>query len=727
MVSIGRLPQKAPAIDAITTAATKTDRQAMPWENDPIVQDTNAAAPWESDPVVEEAPHKKFSSTDIDPKMEAPAIVRAQVGALDKPEDRLTAIRKTYPDAQPYDGDNFIMADPKTGKTMIYNQPGWLPSGGDFASILPEIGEGVGAVGGAIGGGIGGGTVGSAVPVVGTAAGGVTGAIAGAGAGGTAGRELVQRGLNYAFGNEDTRTGWEQVGDAAKTFALNAAGEGLGLGAGALLGKGARSLKGGPTKWVAGTADEPALAAQRAADFRGIGVEPTAGMVSGAPNTALKEQALAATRAGQGIQDRIGQAFGAMDNEAGRIVGDITPQTMTRQELGQALKEQSAALKAASKERGDYLYDQAGKLTGDAKASGANTRQFLEGLQGERAAMGKSASLNNGAALDDVIEQTKAIVDDIGSGVNFNTLKEARTNIGKIANDPGVDQAMRERAQGLYGALTKDMGETAESVGGDALQAWKKANNRFRRTNEIGGVFNTKNSLDPILKAQTPEQAADWVLGQVNKGGTRVNAVRRQIERTEGGPELWNTLTGSTVERMGIDASGNFSPTQMLRGWVKLSDEAKQAMFHGTARAQYRQDLDRLARVADTMKGYRRLDNHSNTTKGAGVLAEMNPFDKRTMLGAVFGGSVGGPGGALLALGGTAAGKAANFATKRWQAKLLTSPETVNWLSRIPREEMSRGGLAAHVKELSKIAAGTTDNALAVAINDYLREIGYSE
>lgn len=708
---------KKPEIDPTITSAVERG----PWEDFAAPQEAIESGPWEDFAPQEAA--KALSSADIDPDLEAPASVRAQVGALDKPEDRLTAIRKHYPDAEPYDGDNFIMTDPQSGRTMIYNQPGWLPSGGDIASILPEIGEGVGAVGGAIGGAVAGGTSGSVVPFAGTAAGAVGGGMAGAGLGATAGREATQRGLNWMFGNEDTRTGGEQAWDAAKTFGLNAAGEGLGVVAAPLVGKMVRgvsnSVKAGPRSLVVGPADDAAAAAQRAADMRGIGVEPTAGMVNGSAETAVKEQALAAQRAGKPIQDRISQAFDAMDSEAGRIVGDITPQTMSRQELGQALKDQASAYKSASKARGDYLYDEAGRLTGDAPAAGTNTRQFLEGLQAERKGMTKSAALNDGKALDEVIRQTQAITEDIGAGINFNQLKEARTRIGRIANDPAFEQFTRDRAQGLYNAMAADMGATAEAVGGDALQAWKKANNRFRRTKDADSVFNTKSSIDPILKAQTPEQAADWVLSQANKGGTRLNAVRRQIERTEGGPELWNTLTGSTVERMGIDASGNFSPTTMLRGWAKVSDEAKDAMFRGSRRAQYRQDLDRLARIADNMKGYRRLDNHSNTNKAAGALAALNPFDKSTIIGSVLAG----PQGFAVAQGA----KAAGYGYKKWQVKMLTDPRTVNWLAEVPRAEMQRGGLQKHVERLAAMAAAGGDNAASVAINEYLREIGYSK
>ncbi|WP_018897174.1 hypothetical protein [Rhizobium sp. 2MFCol3.1] len=706
-------------------ADQKTTREAMPWENDPIVEPAGGNAPWENDPILEQnAPQARMlSSADIDPKLEAPAIVRAQVGALDKPEDRLAAVRKTYPDAQPYDGDNFIMTDPQTGKTMIYNQPGWMPSGGDIASILPEIGEGVGAVGGAIGGGIAGGTSGSVVPVAGTAAGAVAGGMLGAGAGATVGREATQRGLNYLFGNEDTRTGGEQAWDAAKTFGLNAAGEGLGVAAAPLVKKAARGIgdafSAGPKGFVAGRADDAALAGQRAADMRAIGAEPTAGMVNGSAETAVKEQALAAQRAGKPIQDRIEQAFSAMDGEAGRIVGDITPQTMSRQELGQALKDQAAAAKRGIKENHDALWDRVGTLTGDAPAQGNATRQFAEGLAAERAGLSNSNALNKGAEYDALLRQAGAVSDDIGSGVNFMTLKEARTNIGRIANSPELDATMKARAQGLYDAISKDMEATAKAANPDAFQAWRKANNATRRANETGSVFNSKSAIDPILKAQTPEQAADWVLAQANKGGTRLNAVRRQIERSEGGADLWNTLTGSTVERMGIDASGNFSPTTMLRGWAKISDEAKNAMFEGTARRQYREDLDRLARIADNMKGYRRLDNHSNTNKAAGALAALNPFDKSTIIGSVLAG----PQGFAVAQGA----KAAGYGYKKWQVKMLTDPRTVNWLAQVPAAQMQKGGLQKHVERLAAMAGSVGDNATAVAINEYLREIGYSK
>jgi hypothetical protein len=713
---------KKPEIDPTTTAAVEHG----PWEDFAAPQKAVETGPWEDfgpAPVQAEPTY-----SNIDPDMEAPASVRAEVGALDKPEDRHKAILKHYPDAQPYHGDNFIMTDPATGKVMTYKQEGWrIPSFGDAVSIAPEAGEALGGILGAVTGGTIGGTSGSVVPVLGTTTGAIAGGSLGAATGATMGRELVQRGLNYAFGNEDTRTAGEQVGDAAKTFAINGVGEGVGAVAAPLLkpllGKAATAVSdatgGFKKRLVVAPADDAAAAAGRASDIRAIGAEPTAGMVNGSAETAVKEQALAPTRAGKPIQDRIEQAFGAMDNEAGRIVNDITPQTLTRQELGQALKDQAANTQRAAKENHDALWERVGTLTGDAPAQGSAVRQFTENLAQERATLGKSAALNNGKDYDMLLNQAGAITDDIGSGVNFMTLKEARTNIGRIANSPELNSTMKARAQGLYDAISADMEATAKASNPDAFQAWRKANNATRRANTAGSIFNNKTAVDPILKAATPEQAADWVLAQANKGGTRMSAVRRQIERTDGGADVWNTLTGSTVERMGIDASGNFSPTQMLRGWNKLSDEAKGAMFNGTSRQQYRQDLDRLARIADNMKGYRRLDNHSNTNKAAGALAALNPFDKSTIIGSVLAG----PKGFAVAQGA----KAAGYGYKKWQVAMLTDPKTVNWLAGVPAAQMQKGGLKAHVEKLAAMAAAGGDNAASVAINAYLREIGYSK
>lgn len=86
----------------------------------------------------------------LDKRRGAPFGVRAVVGSLENPQDRLATLRKWYPDAQPYDDDNSVFTDPDTGRPTLYNPPGIILDLGDFASVGGEVAEfGGGVVGGA--------------------------------------------------------------------------------------------------------------------------------------------------------------------------------------------------------------------------------------------------------------------------------------------------------------------------------------------------------------------------------------------------------------------------------------------------------------------------------------------------------------------------------------------------------------------------------------------------
>ena len=648
----------------------------------------------------------------VDPEMEAPARVRAEVGALEKPEDQLKALRKTYPDAQPTEDGNFLMTDPDTGKTIIYNRESWIPSAGDVASIIPEIGEFLGGTLGSVGGA----ALGSAVGPAGT----VGGAIAGGGTGATVGREAFQRGTNWFFGNEDTRTGKEQALDTAKTFAFNAAGEGAGLA----LAKGAGAAARGVKKALVGQVDDVAKAAQRVDDLRAIGIEPTSGMVNGSNRIATAEQALATKFGGGKVQKRIADAFTKADDEHLRIIDGLTGGrgTQTQQELGEALQDYAVRAKDAATGRSEALYTQTAELTKGVQATGKNVTAELAKLKEQQKLLGKSAQLNTGASYKQAIDQAKAIVDDVGKGADFETLKQARTAIREIANAPGTDNVLKRNLEGISTALTKDMEETATLAGPDALQSWKKANNQYRRRFAEDSIFNEKQSIDPIIKKTSPEEVYGWTLRQSQKGGTQLQAVRRQIEKVDG-KQAWNDMAASVVDRMGRTATeegpGEFNPTRFAREWNKLAPEAKDALFKGTDRAAYRRDLDRLARIGENLQDYRKLANHSNTAAHTSALSELNPFDKTTLVGTLFLG----PG----ALAASAGAKAANLGYKATRAALLTDPKVVNMFANIGQAQVQKGGLKKFVTELADYGAKSINPALRVAINEYLRDINYTE
>lgn len=481
--------------------------------------------------------------------------------------------------------------------------------------------------------------------------------------------------------------------------------------------------------------EDTAAIRARVEDARGVGFEPTAGMANGNRLTATKEQVLATTNT-RGIQDRIDGAFGAMDNEFGRIVDGLTQGrgASTRQELGEMLQEQARNAAEGVRARSRDLYDETGRLTQGVKASGDNIAAELEKLKGQKKLLGKSAALNSGKAYDDAIKQAAAIVDDVKAGASFDTLKDARTAIGNIVNARDVDPNVKARLDGIYKALTNDMEATAKAGGEDALQAYRKANNHYRRNYNKNSDGSLDKSITPMVNKATPEQVYDFTMQHAAKGGSRLSAVRRQIEKA-GGSDEWNQLAGSVVDRMGremtTDGLGAFNPTRMLKQWNSLAPEAKDALFKGTDRAQYRKDLDRLARVADNMKAYRRSDNHSNTAKHGTVSSQLNPFTKDNLLYGAIGGAadlaVGGGTGITGAISGMAMGKAAQAVNNRfrgYQAELLQDPKVVNWLADIPKAEVQKGGLRKHVEQLARYAKTARRRGV---ISAYLQDIGYEE
>ncbi|MGQ3209546.1 hypothetical protein [Shinella sp.] len=666
-------------------------------------------------------------ATNIDDSAEAPAMVRMAVGALDKDEDRLNALRKFFPDAVPNGDQNFIYTNPETGRTNKYNQEGWIPSFSDFASIVPEAAETVGGIGGAAVGGVGGAIAGSAVPVVGTATGGVGGAVAGAGVGAAGARDLTQRGLNWWFGNEDTRTNGEYLRDTGTNIAMGAAGE----GAGRLIGHGLKAGKNAWNRRIIGEMDETPEIAARAADYRAIGVEPTVGMATGSDRAAKLEHALIPTRSGHVIEDRIQQAFQAQDNEFSRIIGGLTDQPKSIAEAGEALRDQAELAKKAGFARSNDLYAKAGeKIASPAVVD--STTGFLQKLEADRAGFGEFDKLTRGSQTDQIIEQAKAIVADAQNGVSFDTIKGFRTDIGKRAAGE-TDAVMKRHLDGLYRSLSDDMQNTALASGPDARQAFNKANNHYRRLVDEETGFGKGSVADKIVSAADTDKIFNWATANAKNGGNRIAQSRRLVEKSEGGKEAWNGVIGGYVDRLGRNSADDFDPGTFMRNWNKTSKEAKDAMFKGTANAQYRADLDRLSGIAENFTKYRKNANHSNTQAHRSSLDSVDPLSKDNVLGTALGTAT------IMASGGTAVGglavgaatgaakSASRGIARASRVKLLTDPATVNWLANIGQAEMRKGGIKQHMKNLVTLRNRSGNQALAVAIDEFLIDLGYDE
>lgn len=117
-----------------------------------------------------------------------------------------------------------------------------------------------------------------------------------------------------------------------------------------------------------------------------------------------------------------------------------------------------------------------------------------------------------------------------GGTLPWEAVKNIRTAIGeKLENPTTVTDTSQAALRQLYGALTQDMKSGAAGVGSDALDAFNKANEATRSGHQV-----LENFLDPILKAASPEKAAQIALGEAKVGGTRLGGITSNLPGATG-------------------------------------------------------------------------------------------------------------------------------------------------------------------------------------------------
>jgi hypothetical protein len=703
MPSIGRIPQKKKE-----TVQNWMDQDELVVD-DEVVADKAVPAWMLEDEIVEDdtVTMPRFTEDQINANYEAPAGVRLEIAGLSKPEDKLAALRKQYPDAEPYGDGNFAMTNPENGEAMLFNREGWIPSVGDFAESVPTIAEIGGAIGGGIFGGAGGATAGSAVPVVGTAAGGVAGAMAGAGAGGAGARDIAERAINWGFGNEDTRTLGEYAKDKAVDVGLNAAGEGAGMAIAKGVGMAARPIH----KMIAGKADDAAKATQLAEDYAGANIPSTTGTITQNQKALTREATIARDNPQSRIAQRMDETDEGISNEFFRLQNGLAAQTdstlrpTTGQSVGDSLIGKAGEANASVNAQRNALYNEVDQIVGPTTSAGnQSTSQLLARLNSEKKGLGASAKMNHGAMLDEVAKQTKAASDDL-KNMNFGQMQEMRSTIGKMAFGKETDPYLASRYKDLYKSITDDMAETAKSAGPDAHAKWKEAD-AFNAS--LYGPDSTKEALKAISKAPDGETAFKRVLSKVREGGTALSKTRQEIEAV-GGAAQWDQMTATYINKIGVskaaDGAEVFSPRKFVTEWNKMAPEAKDAMFAGTGRSQYRSDLDRLARIIDARQSAMKV-------KGRAV-------DQGTRL--------------FLNWASAGAAPAFRAGKNSYMDRLLTNPQVVKWMTGIPQAQMTRGGLSQHISYLRNIAREAirldTGNGaeLKSAIDAYLADAGFQE
>lgn len=654
-------------------------------------------------------------------EQEAPASLRARVAGLPSPEDRLRAIRSFAPDAQPLENGNYIMTDPETGKPMLFNREGWLPSWGDVAEFIPEA---VGGVSGALTGAAGG-AVGTAAGPVGTGA----GAIAGGATGYAAGKRATQKGLNWWFGDEDTRDLGDRLSSGATDLLVGATGEVAGplatkavgsavRGVGSLAGRAVPNVtEGRAARELGGLVDDTAGAAQRLKTFSDADIKPTPGMIGGARVAQAEAQA---ARNLPDVREGLDAVNDQFANRWGKIRNDMTGGSdLSAAEAGAVIRDSVGDLSQNVKTKTSRMFDEVGELTGDLPAVGKSTGEFVESVTAEFNKAGESAKLNLGSTYKGVLEQADALRADIRKGTGFDALKEARTRIGEIAFDRNAPAATRNMYGRLYGAITKDMEATAAQGGDEALAAWKRATNFSKRTKQDTGVVSTP-AMQKLLKKDTPESLYRLISSGVKNNGTKVNDIMKQV-RLGGGQEAVQDVFSTTVNKLGVNRQGEFSPTRWLTDYDAWADEAKDAFFrHVKNGSTLRKEADNFRAAVKELAEYQnsiKAGNKDRTLAKAGMEWANNMLGDK-QVGALAGVASGGS-----TLPVTAAVMGKNFLVSRASNKMFTNPETLKFLTRSVKGEPDKQVVGA----MKKFIRTARDEATKAILRQYLQSIGEAD
>jgi len=404
-------------------------------------------------------PSGALSFDNLDNKTGAPKKIRATVSAYKKPEDKLKLIRKYYPDAIPFGSDNYVFTNPKTKQPTLFN-----PGGFDLGDVF-EYGR-IGAE--LIGGGIGAATGGFATTP--TLVGVPVGVAAGGAAGSLAAGEMYDNALRYFFGEgaEDTRT----LSEYASDVALQGTIEGLtpfplqkGFD---LLRKGANKVFNDPT----------AKAVYKSAENLGMQDLPL-GVTTG-PNIARTENALSTTVGGSKIVQSYNDALNQLDN----AIKDLTStgSNLSQEAAGDLIL--NAALKFENDflNRSDFLYSRLNKKIPRRKVFNLNNTQKV--LKAN-----KYRFSNEGLRelFDKNFSDRLSIYFQGDTQLTFRDLANLRSEIGRqlkgsfvVGTSPDLEDLKK-----LYAALSDDMFEAAESLGGDIAVTARLANDYYKKGSDV--------------------------------------------------------------------------------------------------------------------------------------------------------------------------------------------------------------------------------------------------
>ncbi|MDM9643883.1 hypothetical protein [Rhizobium sp. S163] len=227
---------------------------------------------------------------------------------------------------------------------------------------------------------------------------------------------------------------------------------------------------------------------------------------------------------------------------------------------------------------------------------------------------------------------------DQKDGLNYQGIKDLRTNIGETLKNPqsitasGFSEAELKQ---IYGGLSDDLKAAVARGGGE------KASAAFESANQLAAkTAREREGLQKVLgKDASDERIFDKITAMANSN-SRGDRVAMARVRGAVSDETWNDLASGVIAKLGRDADGNFSPDRFVTGWGRLSQEGKTQLFGG--KKELSTALDDIATVSRQFKTLNQYANPSGTGQsviGASYLSGAL-LDPTTVVGSVVGARV---------------------------------------------------------------------------------------
>jgi hypothetical protein len=197
------------------------------------------------------------------------------------------------------------------------------------------------------------------------------------------------------------------------------------------------------------------------------------------------------------------------------------------------------------------------------------------------------------------------------------------------------------------------------------MRAFNRANNQFR------AVQSRNEAIRHVVNQDTPEAIFTSATAGTDKGATTLNALMKSLP-----DKSRREVAAAVLDRMGRAANSQqnaegtaFSTQTFLTNWSKMSPRARSVLFDRFG-SEFRNKVEAITRVSDNLRDGAKIYANPSGTGAANA--------QNVTYAALGASAIPALGGNLLPLAGVSAGIGANGLL----AKVLTNPESVDWLAR---------------------------------------------